>query len=132
MAKTYVEIGKFSVGSVKETKFTGTLPDVMAKAAKAALGNAVDSSKPKDGKGYRISGTLTKLELDGSTLKGACKLIIAVLPADEMKSMPEGKSGLPLDKGAAVQKADAEDLAKGMIADVVKKEALPWIGKNPP
>ena len=132
MAKTYVEIGKFSVGSVKESKVTGTLADVMAKAAKAALGSKVESTNPKDGKGYRISGTLTKLELDGSTLKGACKLIIALLPKDEMKSMPEGKSGLPLDKGAAVQKIDAEDLAKGLITDVIEKEALPWIGKNPP
>lgn len=134
MAKIFVDIGKFSVGSVKEAAFRGSLPAVMDRAAKAAIGSKFESAKPKDGKGYRISGTLTKLEVDtkANALKGACELIVSLLPADQMKAMPKGSAKIPLAKSGKVESTDAQDLAKALIADAIEKQAIPFISKNPP
>lgn len=134
--KIYVEIGKFSVGSVKETQHKSSLPSLMEKTARAAVGksSALTSTKPTSGKGYKLSGTLTKLEVDAKAkeLRGGCKLVITILPEDKVKAMPDGSAPLAIDNPAKISKADVEFLVEAIIRDTVTKQAVVFMAKNPP
>lgn len=130
--KVYVEVGKFTVGDIFDNQFKSMLPAVMEKAADAAVGksSALTGSKPKDGKGFKVSGTLTMtLDKKAKKLSATCKLIIAALPKEEMKAMPNGSGGLPVDP-EKVDKGDVKALAEAVVTDAIVKQANPFMAKG--
>jgi hypothetical protein len=124
-AQTQVELRKFAVKDIYDTKYKDRAVKAMTTAAQSAIGKFAKGSK-----GYSLDGSLVKLAPDttGKTLMAECTITIST--ARGMQSFAKGKYGFTIPGVDKIKDKDIDDICKGAVAKAMDS-AIPYIEKNP-
>jgi len=138
----YVEVGKMSVKTVpkdyqnKKDDLEKAMQAVAVSGVKKAASKGIVTKPPKDKKGYRISGTVEKIEetTKGNQVEISCevKLLISVLPADSMLAFPSARAKITASTSPDDRAAAAIDCVTAVAEAALNQKALPAIIKFGP
>jgi hypothetical protein len=135
--KIYVDVQKFAIKDVFDSKYKSSLPVVMQKAAeKAVKGSSqltLDEPKNKGTKGWSLDGSLSSLGPDkaGKKLQGEVSLAISTWPGKSIKAMPNGSAAMAIDDAAKIDSGDVQAIAEAAVAAAMK-EAVNYMEKHTP
>lgn len=132
--KTFVEVEKFAIKDVFDSKYKSSLPAIMQAAAEKAVkssGKLAVGAPPKGSKGYTLDGSLVSLGPDkaGKTLQGECTMSISV--AKSIKAVPNGKAAIAIDDAGKIDPGDVQAVAVGAVESAMAS-ATKYMEKNPP
>ena len=137
-SKVYVEVAKFSVKDIFDTKFSAKAIESMTKAAeqavKASSKLTQDKPKEKGAKGWYVLGSLVSLGPDkaGKKFEAKVSATIATWPGKSMKSFPSGSAGFAISSpDEKVSASDVEQLVTTAVKEAMKS-GVPWMEKTKP
>jgi hypothetical protein len=87
--------------------------------------------KPKDGKGYGISLTVSEVTIDEKAKTVACKLTGVVTAVPQNKMITAGLSGSAKAQGGSDVIGGVADCVDAVTEDLVKNKILPALLKHP-
>jgi hypothetical protein len=129
-AKRYVEVSKFTVKDIFDSKHKTRVIELMAATAEACVKKAgkLGSDKPKDKdiKGWTVIGNLLSLGPDGGGTKftASISVIVATWPDKSIKSTVRTNGSLGIKKGEELPDKEIDRLVKsvttGAMTDAVK------------
>jgi hypothetical protein len=133
-AKTYVDVPRFAVARI-DPQHKSRVVDLMTRTVAAAVkgSSKLTLDKPRDGKGWRLLGSLASIGPDKSGRKFAAEVSMSIfeLPRKTLKAMPRGTAAFTI-AGADAVKADDFDLAAEAAVDSALKSALKFMEANAP
>ena len=123
-AKIYVQVNKFAVKDIFDSKYKAKAITVMQKAAESAIKGKLttDTPKEKGAKGWTLDGSLVSLAPDkaGKKLEAKVSMSISTWPGKSLKSMPSGTAVLPIDGADKIVAGDVEAVAEGAVVSAMK------------
>jgi hypothetical protein len=132
--KTYVDIPKFAVMKIDD-KHKSRVVDLMTRTATSAIKGSgkLTLDKARDGKGWRLLGSLSSIGPDKSGRKFAAEVTMSIfeLPRKTLKAMPRGMAAFGIDSADAVRPGDY-DVAAEAAVDSALKSALKFMENNVP
>jgi hypothetical protein len=133
-AKTYVDVPRFAVARI-DPKHQGRVVDLMTRTAIAAVKSSgkLTLDKSRDGKGWRLLGSLASIGPDKSGRKFAAEVSMSIfeLPRKTLKAMPRGTAAFAIDSPDAVRPGDFDAVAEAAV-DSALKSALKFMESNAP
>ena len=133
-AKTFVDVPRFAVTRI-DPKHKSRVVDLMTRTATAAVKGSgkLTLDEPKDGKGWRLLGSLSSIGPDKSGKKFVAEVTMSIfeLPRKTLKAMPRGSAGFAIASADAVRPKDF-DVAAEAAVDSALKSALRFLETNVP
>ena len=133
-AKTYVDVPRFAVAQI-DAQHKSRVVDLMTRTATAAVKGSgkLTLDKSRDGKGWRLLGSLASIGPDKSGRKFAAEVSMSIfeLPRKTLKAMPRGTAAVSIASADAVR-ADDFDVAAEAAVDAALKSALKFMESNTP
>ena len=123
-AKIYVQVNKFAVKEIFDSKHKAKAITVMQKAAEGAIKGKLttDAPKEKGAKGWTLDGSLVSLAPDkaGKKLEAKVSMSISTWPGKSIKAMPSGTAVLPIAGADKIDAGDVEAVAEGAVQSAMR------------
>ena len=123
-AKIYVQVNKFAVKDIFDSKHKAKAITVMQKAAEGAIKGKLttDAPKEKGAKGWTLDGSLVSLAPDkaGKKLEAKVSMSISTWPGKSIKAMPSGTAVLPIASADKIDAGDVEAVAEGAVQSAMR------------
>ncbi|MEO5880795.1 MAG: hypothetical protein ABIQ06_00120 [Caldimonas sp.] len=122
--KIYVQVNKFAVKDIFDTKYKAKTVTVMQKACESAIKGKLTTDAPKDkgAKGWSLDGSLVSLGPDkaGKKLEAKVAMSISTWPGKSIKAMPSGTAAMAIPSADKINAGDVEAVADGAVASAMK------------
>jgi hypothetical protein len=123
-AKIYVQVNKFAVKDIFDSKYKAKAITAMQTAAENAIKGKLTTDAPKDkaAKGWSLDGSLVSLAPDkaGKKLEAKVSMSISTWPGKSIKAMPSGTAALPIPSADKIDAGDVEAVAEGAVVSAMK------------
>ena len=124
-AKTYVQVNKFAVKDIFDSKYKAKAITVMQNTAESAINKGrltTDAPKDKGAKGWSLAGSLVSLAPDkaGRKLEAKVSLSISVWQGKSVKATPAGIAVRPISGADKIDSGDVEAVAEGAVESAMK------------